>query len=134
MEIFTSLTGRKKQQEERQRQIQPQFQQGQSSLLGKNQGLRQAVLIEETDAFVAQLKTPIFKVEVTFYKMVQLFNTQARCKTQVPALLLELGLFLHTAQQITREFARVREHFLARHSENWSKSCYPKVKTKTLQQ
>lgn len=86
------------------------------------------------DAFVAQPKTPIFKVEVNFSRMVKLFNAQARSKTQVPAFLLELGLFLHSAHQTTREFVKVREHFLAQDSENWSKRCYPKVKTETLQQ
>lgn len=86
------------------------------------------------DAFVAEPKIPIFKVEVTFSRMEELFNIQARSKTQVPVLLLKLGLFLISAQQITGEFAKVREHFLAQHSENCSKRCYPEVQTEILQQ
>lgn len=62
--------------------------------------------------------------------MVKLLNIQVRSKPQVLALLLELGFFLHSAQQITREFAKMREHSLAKHSENWSKRCYPKAKLK----
>lgn len=68
MEIFTSLRGRKKPQEKR--EIQPQFQQGKSSMFGEKPSTMLMVWGDGADAFVAQPKPPIFKVKVTFFGMV----------------------------------------------------------------
>lgn len=61
----------------------------------------------EDDTFIPQPRALTFKVEVTFC------NSQASSKTQVPALLLEHGLFHHSAQQIAREFSKKNKPFLA---------------------
>lgn len=73
----------------------------------------------------------VFKAEITLSQVVQLISSQAKSKTQVPAL-LELGLFHPSTQQIAIEFAKEKEPFLAQNSENWSKRSYPKVTVSML--